>query len=127
VTRTGGLGTILVVQWSAGEGTATPGVDFSPVSGTVTFGVNDQRASFTINLIADGLVEGTETVPITLSVPQAAATLGAQTTTMLQIQDVAPPASVVQSRRPRSRRSWARTSRSRSPAPVRSAPRSPST
>ena len=42
------------------------------------------------------LVEGTETVPITLSMPVGAATLGAQTTTMLQIQDVAPPASVVQ-------------------------------
>jgi len=96
VVRTGGIGSSLVVQWAAGEGTASPGVDFTPASGSVTFGVNAQSATFTITLLADGFVEGTETVPITLSIPKAAATLGAQSTTTLQIQDVAPPAAVVQ-------------------------------
>ena len=100
IVRTGGIGSSLVVQWSAGagegEGTATPGVDFTPASGTVTFGVNAQTASFTINVLTDSFVEGTETVPITLSMPEAAATLGPQSTTTLQIQDAAPPASVVQ-------------------------------
>ena len=96
IVRTGGIGSSLAVQWSAGEGTATPGVDFTPASGTVTFGANAQTASFTINLLTDSFLEGTETVPITLSMPEAAATLGPQSTTTLQIQDAAPPASVVQ-------------------------------
>ena len=72
VVRTGGIGSSLVVQWAAGEGTASPGVDFTPASGSVTFGVNAQSATFTITLLADGFVEGTETVPITLSIPEAA-------------------------------------------------------
>jgi hypothetical protein len=101
ITRTGGFGSELVVQWSAGpapEGTrsATPGEDFSPASGSVTFAPNAQSATFTINLLSDNFVEGPEAAVITLSVPEAAATLGPQSSTTLQIQDVAPPASVVQ-------------------------------
>ncbi|MDT9115736.1 Calx-beta domain-containing protein, partial [Escherichia coli] len=80
VARTGGLGASLVVNWTAGEGTATPGVDFTPASGSFTFATNSLTASFTINLLNDGFIEGTEMVPITLSVPDAAATLGPQST-----------------------------------------------
>jgi hypothetical protein len=100
ITRTGAIGSSLVVQWSAGpapEGTrsATPGVDFSPAAGSVTFAPRAQSATFTINLLSDNLVEGLEAAVITLSVLDDAATLGAQSSTILQIQDVAPPASVV--------------------------------
>ena len=107
-----------------GRGHGQPGVDFTPASGSVTFGVNAQSATFTITLLADGFVEGTETVPITLSIPKAAATLGAQSTTTLQIRTWPrrPPWS--SSRPRRSRRSWARDKqitrphrRARSPSP----------
>jgi hypothetical protein len=100
ITRTGATGSSLVVQWSAApapEGTrsATPGVDFSPASGSVTFAPTAKSATFTINLLSDNLVEGLEAAVITLSILDDTATLGAQSSTILQIQDVAPPASVV--------------------------------
>jgi Calx-beta domain len=98
ITRTGAFGSSLVVQWSAGpapEGTrsATPGVDFSPASGSVTFAQGAPSATFTIHLLPDNLVEGLEAAVITLSVLNKTATLGAQSSTILEIQDVAPPAS----------------------------------
>jgi uncharacterized repeat protein (TIGR01451 family) len=96
VVRTGGLGSSLVVQWTSGNGSATAGTDFTPASGSFTFAANSLTASFTITLLNDNLLEGTETVPIILSMPEAAATLGPQFTTTLQILDKAPPASVVQ-------------------------------
>src|SRR5262245_8691411 len=101
ITRTGGIGTVLPVQWAAsaapdGMQSATPGVDFTPASGTVTFRETDQQATFTIHLASDNVVEGLEAATITLTVPESAATLGAQSSTLLQIQDVAPPEAVIQ-------------------------------
>ncbi len=95
IARTGGVGAVLTVQWQAGPGAATPGVDFTPASGSVTFGPNDTRKTFTINALTDALGEDPETVTLALSVPMGAATLGRATTT-LQILDAAPVLPVVQ-------------------------------
>jgi uncharacterized repeat protein (TIGR01451 family) len=89
VTRTGGAGTVLVVQWSAGAGSATPGVDFTPTSGSITFGPTETRKTFAIAALVDQLVEDPETVTLTLSVPEGAATL-ARATTTLRILDSPP-------------------------------------
>ncbi len=47
-------------------GTASNGVDYQMISNSVTIGRWSDRASITIKPIADGLVEGTETVVLTL-------------------------------------------------------------
>jgi hypothetical protein len=89
IVRTGGLGAVLIVQWQAGPGSATPGVDFTPASGSVTFGPNDTRKTFTISALTDAIAEEDESVALTLSVPVGAATLGRATTT-LRILDALP-------------------------------------
>jgi Calx-beta domain len=82
IVRTGGAGTVLIVGWQAGLGSASPGVDFTPASGSVTFGPNDTRKTFTISTLTDAVTEDPETVALTLSVPEGAATLGRATTTL---------------------------------------------
>ena len=89
VVRTGGVGTVLTVQWQAGPGSATPCVNFMPASGSVTFGPNDKRQTFTITALTDLITKDPETVALTLSVPVGAATLGRATTT-LRILDSPP-------------------------------------
>lgn len=95
IARTGGVGTVLTVGWQAGPGSATPGVDFTPASGSVTFGPSDTRKTFTINALTDPVGEDPETVALALSVPAGAATLGRATTT-LRILDALPVLPVVQ-------------------------------
>jgi hypothetical protein len=89
IVRSGGTGTVLTVRWQAGAGSATPGVDFTPASGSVTFGLTDTRKTFTIGALTDTLAEGDEMVALTLSVPAGAATLGRATTT-LRVVDAQP-------------------------------------
>jgi len=48
-------------------GTATSGTDFTPVTGQVTILAGDSTATIDIPTIDDGLVEGTETVSLTLT------------------------------------------------------------
>jgi hypothetical protein len=74
------------VGWAATGGTATPGTDVSPSSGSVTFGPADTRQTFIVNVLADGVTDAGETVQLSLSVPGGgAAQLGAPATTVLTI------------------------------------------
>lgn len=57
----------VTVDYATGVGTATPGVDFTPVQGTLTFAPGETAKSFTIPILNDGLVEGNETIPIEFS------------------------------------------------------------
>jgi len=50
VTRTGGLGTVMTVDWSVIGGTAVPDSDFSPASGRFTFLANQTTQSFSVNI-----------------------------------------------------------------------------
>src|SRR5262249_40058565 len=57
-------------------------------SGSVSFADGDSTPkTFTIPISDDSLVEGAETVNLTLSAPTGGATLGAQTTPVLTIND----------------------------------------
>ncbi|MFK7914599.1 MAG: DUF1566 domain-containing protein, partial [Pseudomonadales bacterium] len=55
---------------------ATPGVDFEPVSGSLTFAPGDRRQSVAVNIIGDAEVERNEFLNITLSNPSANSRLG---------------------------------------------------
>ncbi|MEZ5173962.1 MAG: choice-of-anchor L domain-containing protein [Bacteroidia bacterium] len=53
--------TPLTISYTVG-GTATPGVDYATLPGTVTIPANQSSTTFTIQGYADGIMEGTETI-----------------------------------------------------------------
>jgi hypothetical protein len=73
VERHGTLADTVTVRFATSNGTATggsaagAGVDYLTRSGTLTFGPGVDTASFTIPIVNDAIVEGNETVRITLS------------------------------------------------------------
>jgi subtilisin-like proprotein convertase family protein len=68
--------------------TATPGIDFTPLSQTVSFADGQTTASVPLTILNDTAVEGIdETLTVALSAPTGGATLGAQTTTVVRIDD----------------------------------------
>jgi subtilisin len=66
VSRTGSLATALTVQYTV-NGTATPGADYTALTGTVTIPAGSAGASIMVNPIDDGAEEGIETVVVMLS------------------------------------------------------------
>jgi subtilisin-like proprotein convertase family protein len=63
--RTSGLGQELTVNYSLG-GTAENGVDYQPLTGSVTIDANSFFATIQISRIDDSEIEGTETVSVNL-------------------------------------------------------------
>ncbi|MEV4394325.1 glycoside hydrolase family 3 N-terminal domain-containing protein [Nonomuraea sp. NPDC049607] len=60
----------LTVDYATGTGTATPGADYTPARGTLTFPAGTASGSsrtFTVKTLADGENEVAETIPLTLS------------------------------------------------------------
>jgi hypothetical protein len=84
----------VTVDYAITGGSATPGVDYTPVAGTFTFGPGETSKTLLIPIAPDAVVEGAENFTVTLSDPNNGATLGAQTTTVVTILDatVPPPA-----------------------------------
>ncbi len=78
----------VTVEYATSDGSATAGSDYSSSSGTLTIPANTTTASFTIPITDDDLVEGTETINLTLSNPSAEAILAsAGNTAVLNIID----------------------------------------
>lgn len=69
VVRTGEIGEELNVDYTTGRGTAQPGRDYRPVSGTLTFAPGESGASFTVRIRQDARTERAETIPVRLSNP----------------------------------------------------------
>ena len=80
VTRTGSTAAQLVVKYSVG-GTATPGVDYPALTGTITIPAGSTQKKFTVSGYYDTLVEGPETVVITLSPNPAYTVISASSAT----------------------------------------------
>lgn len=88
VTRTGGNVGAMTVQVRTGNGTATSPADFTGVTNTLSWADGDSSAkTFTIPLVADGIVEGTETVSLFLFNPAINGALGGRTNATLYVQD----------------------------------------
>jgi hypothetical protein len=95
VVRSGGVGTVMTVHWTRIGGTATPGTDFQPSSGTLTFGPSDPFKTFTLTIASDAAAEGPETIRLGLGIPpDGAARLGANATTLITIPGT-PPSSAM--------------------------------
>jgi hypothetical protein len=87
VSRTGGTGSGVTVNYATSNGTATAGADYTAVSGTLTFAANETSKTFTIPITDDTLNEQNETVIITLSNVAGGGLLGPPSTSILTIID----------------------------------------
>ena len=73
-------------------GTATAGSDYSAVTGTVVIGAGAQTATVDVNVIDDALLEGAETVVLTLTgTDNASVAVDATPATVIIVDDEAPP------------------------------------
>ena len=91
VTRGGGSHSSTVqVNYATAGGSAVAGVDYTPVSGTLTFLANQTTATFTVPILQGGVATVTKTVGLVLSGPTAGAQLGPMSTATLTIQAGSP-------------------------------------
>jgi hypothetical protein len=89
VVRTGFPETTCHVTYSIGGGTATPGVDYSPTTGTLTFNPNEMSKPIWVTVNAANIKTPTKTLSVTLTgTPDA--TLGGQTLTQVTIKNTHP-------------------------------------
>ena len=75
------------VHFATANGTATAGSDYTAVSQTVSFSPGETQKTVSIPITDDSLVEGDETVSLTLSSPSTGAQLGSPSTAALTIVD----------------------------------------
>ncbi len=74
----------VTVKYATGGGTATPGVDYQPASGTMTFAPGQTSQSLQITILDDNLQDSGETFNVALSDPNGA-TLGTPSTATVSI------------------------------------------
>ena len=86
VNRAGGIGPA-TVDYATEPGTATPAVDYTSVSGTLSWTAGESGPkTFTIPILEDTTPESLETIVVTLSNP-AGASLGAPSSATVEIRD----------------------------------------
>jgi subtilisin-like proprotein convertase family protein len=98
-TEGGGVATVTIdrvsgddgpvgVSFTTGTGTATAGLDYTPVATTVAFADGQTSRTVDIPIADDPSIEGIdELVPISISTPTGGATLGTPTSGQVRIQD----------------------------------------
>ncbi|MFO0960811.1 MAG: Calx-beta domain-containing protein [Isosphaeraceae bacterium] len=91
VVRLGGSGGYFSVDYATIGGTAQPGVDYSPVSGTLVFQAGINSLAFNVPILNSGLPGATLTVLLGLSNPVGAASLGSPSRATLSILNANQP------------------------------------
>jgi hypothetical protein len=76
VDRVGGASGTVGVSYTTAAQSAIPGVDFTPVSGTLTFAPGVMQESFTLPVVSNSANPNDATVSISLSGPTGGAVLG---------------------------------------------------
>lgn len=87
VARTNGTSGTVTVDYATQGGTATPGADYQPASGTLIFGDGETTKTFFVSIDDDAVPEPAETVNLVLSNPIGGASLGAPSVAVLNIID----------------------------------------
>ena len=87
VQRTDDLNTIASVEYACADGTATNGLKYAAVSGTLAFGAGETNKDIVVPILNEGFVEGTQTFTVSLSNPTGGAILGVRATATVQIKD----------------------------------------
>ncbi|MCC2668442.1 MAG: bpr, partial [Armatimonadetes bacterium] len=88
VARGGDISGPLQVDYTTSDGTATLPADYTPASGTLTFAPDQASQTFTIPINPDRLIEGDETVNLTLSGAQGGILVSPSTATLLISDDL---------------------------------------
>jgi hypothetical protein len=91
VTLTGATALTATVQYATGGGTATPGEDYLPASGSLTFTPGVTSQVFSITILPDDLYEGDETAGLSLH-GVSGADLGLSSATLTILDDDPMPA-----------------------------------
>jgi hypothetical protein len=86
VTRDGSDGTV-TIAYATRDGTAAAGNEYTATSGTLTFAPGQTSKTFSVPILDNKVVEGDQTVNLTLSNPTGGATLGSRSTAVLTIHD----------------------------------------
>jgi hypothetical protein len=86
VLRTANTSGTVSVNYATHDGSAVAGTNYTAASGTLTFGPGVSSATFTVGLRDDGLVNGNQTVQLTLS-NASGATLGSPASITLTITE----------------------------------------
>ena len=87
VTRTGAKLTTVTLPYAFINGSATNGVDYTGVPGTLTFGTNIGSQTLTIPIANDRVIEANKTFSVQLSAPGGEAILGTNTIMIVTIID----------------------------------------
>jgi uncharacterized repeat protein (TIGR01451 family) len=90
VVRMFGASGTITVQYQTVAVNATPGLDFIPVSGTLTLGPGQWSGSIQVPVLDDPYKAQDQFVDVTLSNPTGGALVGPPSTTLLRIHDVDP-------------------------------------
>lgn len=93
-TRTGGSTSAVGISYATANGTATAGSDYTSASGTLSWADGDLAdKTFTVTIVDDATVEGSEAFTVSLSSPTGGATLGSPSSATVTIldNDGAPP------------------------------------
>lgn len=87
LTRSGDVSTAQSVTVTSTNGTATAPADYVAVNATITFPAGQSLASFPVSILDDTTAEGPETVTLTLSNPNPAASIIDPKVAVLTIND----------------------------------------
>jgi len=87
VNRTDGNSGEVTVHYATVGGTATPGVDYTPTSGTLTFADGETTKTFCVPVLNDSLIEGTETIGLLISNATGGALLGDGSSSVLNVSN----------------------------------------
>ena len=86
VNRVSGTKGAATVNYTTNGGSATPGTDYTPVSGTLTFNDEDSSKSFSVPVKDDGTYGSDKIVYLSLSSPTGGAALGLNTATLTIVE-----------------------------------------
>jgi hypothetical protein len=87
VRRLNGAASNVTVQYATSNLTAIAGVDYTAVSGTLTFPAGDSLETFAVPVVNDGVAEGCEYVKLTLSSPGGGGALADPSVAQLALYD----------------------------------------
>ncbi len=87
VQRLGGTNGGVSVHYSTIPGTALPQVNYTPVSGTLTFGAGEMLKAISLPLFYDPLVTGNLTLTMQLTSPSFGTLLGSPSNSLVVVQD----------------------------------------
>jgi hypothetical protein len=77
----------VTVDFATADGTATNGLKYAAVSGTLTFEASETNKVIAVPILNNGLVEGTKYFRVNLSNPNGGAVLGTRTNVLVSITD----------------------------------------